>query len=268
MNPTTPPNIKERVRERYAAIARVDTSCCGAPAEPTSSCCSSADENDIQFADYSSLQAQIVPGSDLGLGCGTPTLTANLQLGDTVLDLGSGAGIDAFLAAQSVGPQGRVIGVDMTPEMIERARANARKVGLDNVDFRLGEIENLPVADASIDLILSNCVINLVSDKSRVFAEMYRVLKAGGQFSISDMVTFGEIPAEIREDVALWTGCIAGALPRDEYLRLLQEAGFEDIRVESESVHETPWSEAQSSAAPDFAVASITVVGKKVPKNL
>jgi len=263
MNTTTPVDIKSRVRERYAAIAREDSSCCGTPSETAPSCCASAAAGNVQFVDYGDLQSQVVPGSDLGLGCGTPTQAIPIQAGDIVLDLGSGAGIDAFLAAQSVGPQGRVIGVDMTPEMIERARANAQKVGLANVEFRLGEIEHLPVADNSIDLILSNCVINLVADKSRVFAEMHRVLKPGGQFSVSDMVTLGEVPAEIREDVALWTGCIAGALDREEYLRLLRLAGFRDVRVESESIREAPWNNFQDEAVPEFAIASITVVGRK-----
>ena len=181
--------IKQQVKERYGAIAAQSTSCCGG-----SSCCSGSDLESGLLVDYGSLNVMLPDGANLGLGCGIPTLSVDIQPGDTVLDLGSGAGVDVFLAAKAVGPEGHVIGVDMTPEMIARAWENAVKGGYKNVDFRLGEIEHLPVESESVDVVISNCVINLVPDKQKVFADIYRVLKTGGKFSISDMVTFGEIP--------------------------------------------------------------------------
>jgi SAM-dependent methyltransferase len=175
---------------------------------------------------------QAIPAeADLGLGCGNPTALAGLQAGETVLDLGSGGGIDCFLAARRVGPAGRVIGVDMTAEMIDRARAAARQGSFQNVEFRLGEIENLPVADASVDAVISNCVINLSPDKGRVFRESFRALKAGGRLLVSDIVLTGELPAGAREDVELWAGCVSGALPEQEYLSLIREAGFSEVSV-------------------------------------
>jgi arsenite methyltransferase len=171
-------------------------------------------------------------GSNLGLGCGNPHAVAALGPGETVLDLGSGGGLDCFLAARKVGPEGRVIGVDMTPDMIGRARDNARKAGLTNVEFRLGEIEHLPVADRTVDAILSNCVINLSPDKEAVFREAFRVLRPGGRLAISDVVALGPIPPELRRDLALYTGCLAGAATIDETTRLLRLAGFEDIQIE------------------------------------
>ncbi|RME86051.1 MAG: methyltransferase domain-containing protein [Caldilineae bacterium] len=258
-----PKQIKEKVRERYGAIALQQSSCCGPssalPAAATSCC---GDEMaEVRFVDYGELKEETVPEADLGLGCGIPTHFAGLQCGETVLDLGSGAGIDVFLAARAVGPEGRVIGVDMTPEMIELARENACKAGFQNVEFRQGEIEALPIEDESIDVVLSNCVINLVPDKRRAFAEIYRVLKSGGRFSISDMVTYGDVPDTIRQDIALWTGCIAGALDRDVYLELIREAGFREVRVESETRHAA--SEYLNVDDDTFGIASITVVGRK-----
>lgn len=217
--------IKAEVQKRYAAIAN-SGGCCS-----SSDCCSDTSAEAAPLVDYGVLGAEVVEGSNLGLGCGLPTLQAGIQAGETVLDLGSGAGVDVFLAARAVGPQGHAIGVDMTPEMIARAQKNALQSGFNNVEFRLGEIENLPVESNSVDLVLSNCVINLVPDKRRAFAEIHRVLKPGGRFSISDIVTFGEIPQSIRQDVAQWAGCIAGAMDQDEYLQVIRESGFRDVRI-------------------------------------
>jgi arsenite methyltransferase len=168
----------------------------------------------------------------LSLGCGNPTALASLRPGEVVLDIGSGAGIDAFYAAQRVGAQGRVIGLDMTPEMIERARRAAAAAGFTQVEFRLGQAEDMPVEDNSVDVILSNCVINLVEDKGRVFEEAYRVLKEGGRLSISDVVTAGPLPIEVRGDMAGWAGCVNGALPEQEYLDLVRQAGFTEITAQ------------------------------------
>ena len=184
---------------------------------------------------YSAEELAAIPeDANLGLGCGNPTALAELKPGQTVLDLGSGAGIDCFLAANKVGPTGRVIGVDMTPEMIDRARENARKNGSTNVEFRLGEIENLPVADNTVDVIISNCVINLSTDKPRVFREALRVLRPGGRLMVSDLALKKPLPAAIRESVEAYVACIAGALVKDDYLRAIREVGFEDVEVLSE----------------------------------
>jgi SAM-dependent methyltransferase len=186
-----------------------------------------------QALGYSADETGAVPaGANLGLGCGNPQAIANLKPGETVLDLGSGAGFDCFLAAQQVGDSGRVIGVDMTPTMLSKARANAEKGGYTNVEFRLGEIEHLPVADRAVNVIISNCVINLSPDKPRVFRECFRVLEPGGRLAISDVVAFAELPAHIREDMALLTGCMAGASPISELTDMLHDAGFEDVRIE------------------------------------
>ena len=180
---------------------------------------------------------QAVPdGANLGLGCGNPVALASLQAGETVVDLGAGAGFDCFLAAKAVGEKGRVIGVDMTPAMIDRARANARKGGYGNVEFRLGEIENLPVADNTADIIISNCVINLSPDKERVFREASRVLKPGGRLMVSDIVLLKELPPALHDSVAAYTGCVAGALMKDEYLQKITAAGFREVRIIAESL--------------------------------
>jgi len=242
-------DIKQEVQKKYAAIAAQPDGCCGA----TSSCCS---DGSATLVDYAGLDANIVAGANLGLGCGVPTLYAGIQPGYTVLDLGSGAGVDVFLAAKAVGPQGRVIGVDMTPEMIARAWDNAIKGGYRNVEFRLGDIENLPVTGDSVDVAISNCVINLVPDKRRVFTEIYRVLKPGGRFSISDVVTTGDVPPEIRGDIEQWTGCIAGAMDRDDYLNIIREVGFVDVSTNKTVEYDYPKGER-------FAVQSITVEGRK-----
>jgi len=221
------------VRKRYAAAAkRSDQSCCGS-ASSSSTCC--GDESLVQIGrtlGYSEDELAAVPeGANLGLGCGNPTAIAALKVGETVLDLGSGGGFDCFLAARQVGPSGRVIGVDMTPEMVAKARANARKGGFGNVEFRLGEIEHLPVADASVDAIISNCVINLAPDKRAVFAEAFRVLKPGGRLAISDIVATAPMPEEVRSDLALLAGCIAGAVLIDEYQTILRDLGYQDIDI-------------------------------------
>jgi ubiquinone/menaquinone biosynthesis C-methylase UbiE len=182
---------------------------------------------------YSPEEVQAVPvGADLGLGCGNPQAIAALQPGETVLDLGSGAGFDCFLAVRQVGPTGQVIGVDMTAEMVAKARANAREAGYANVEFRLGEIEHLPVADASVDVIISNCVINLSPDKPQVFREAFRVLRPGGRLAISDIVTTAPLPEEVRNDLALYAGCIAGAATIAELEAMLGESGFDNIRIQ------------------------------------
>jgi SAM-dependent methyltransferase len=217
-------DIRSAVRERYAQTARQESGCgCGCG-------CGGASQSEQLGYERSELQA-IPAEADLGLGCGNPTALAGLQAGETVLDLGSGGGIDCFLASRRVGPGGRVIGVDMTPEMIDRARTAARKGGFQNVEFRLGEIENLPVADATVDAVISNCVINLSPDKGRVFREAFRALRPGGRLSVSDIVLTGELPAGAREDVELWAGCVAGALSEQEYLQLIRQAGFSDVGV-------------------------------------
>jgi ubiquinone/menaquinone biosynthesis C-methylase UbiE len=184
---------------------------------------------------YGEGQLGAIPeGANLGLGCGNPTALASLKEGEAVLDLGSGGGIDCFLASNAVGPEGRVIGVDMTPEMISRARENARRGSYGNVDFRLGEIENLPVGDSSVDAVISNCVINLSPDKGRVFAEAYRALKPGGRVMVSDIVLTRELPEEIMNSVAAYAGCVAGASRKAEYLAKVKAAGFEDVEIVSE----------------------------------
>jgi SAM-dependent methyltransferase len=185
---------------------------------------------------YSPEEMQAVPeGANLGLGCGNPVALASLKEGETVLDLGSGAGFDAFLASRSVGNSGRVIGVDMTPEMVDKARGNARKGGYGNVEFRLGEIENLPVADRTVDIIISNCVINLSPDKDRVFREAFRVLKPGGRLMVSDIVLLNRLPAALIESIEAYVGCVAGAVMKEDYLRAIREAGFEDINIVGET---------------------------------
>ena len=226
---STPDQIRKQVRDQYAERARTGGSCCAT----ANSCCGAQTEPvDSARLGYDSEELADLPdGADMGLGCGNPTAIAALEPGQTVMDLGSGGGIDCFLASRKVGPSGRVIGVDMTPEMIEKSRAAAERAGLGNVEFRLGEIEHMPVADASVDVIMSNCVINLSPDKPAVFADAFRVLKPGGRLAISDIVALRPLPEEMREDIALLTGCVAGAATIDETERALCEAGFDDVRV-------------------------------------
>ena len=226
--------IKKMVREGYAKIAKQGSPCCA----PANSCCGSTDlAQDIsKKIGYTEEELKAVPdGADLGLGCGNPVALASLREGEIVLDLGSGAGLDSFLAANKVGKKGRVIGVDMTPEMIEKARENAKQASYRNVEFRLGEIENLPVADNYVDVVISNCVINLVPDKRRVFMEAYRVLKPGGRLMISDIVLLRELPDVIKNSIEAYIGCLSGAIMRDEYMGAIRAAGFQEVRIVDET---------------------------------
>jgi SAM-dependent methyltransferase len=226
--------VRKAVREGYAQVAKSGSSCCA----PQSSCgCSSNVATDIsKRIGYSDQDIESVPdGANLGLGCGNPIALASLKKGEVVLDLGSGAGFDCFLAANIVGKSGKVIGVDMTPEMIEKARENARQGGYQNVEFRLGEIENLPTADNSIDVIISNCVINLSPEKDRVFREAFRILKPGGRLMVSDIVLLNKLPDSIKKSVAAYIGCVAGASLKDEYLENIKAAGFKEAAVVDET---------------------------------
>ncbi|RMF58307.1 MAG: methyltransferase domain-containing protein [Calditrichaeota bacterium] len=261
-------DAKEVVRATYSAIAQQggepSTSCCG-----TAPGCSSAPVN---FAgDYTGVQGYM-PEADLGLGCGLPTAFAKIKAGDTVVDLGSGAGNDCFVARQLVGDSGKVIGVDMTEAMVARARKNAKKLGVTNVEFRLGEIEALPLRDDLADVVISNCVLNLVPDKVQAFSEIYRVLKPGGHFTISDIVTRGPLPASLREVAELYAGCVAGALEKEAYVGHLLEAGFKNVRVEKEQTltlppdllaKYVPEQAVTALARSDVAILSITVYGEK-----
>jgi len=220
--------VKRVVRESYAKIAKQESSCCA----PANVCCGGANlaETISAKVGYTDEELKAVPeGANLGLGCGNPIALATLKEGETVLDLGSGAGFDCFLAADKVGENGKVIGVDMTPEMVQKARDNARRGGYRNVEFRLGKIENLPVADNLADAILSNCVINLVPDKRKVFREAFRVLKPGGRLIVSDIVLVKELPPVIKNSVEAYVGCLSGAITEDEYVRTVEEAGFQDV---------------------------------------
>jgi len=232
-------DVRAAVRERYGKTAAGERSggCCGDSTGAASSCCGSTGGEVLQLADVATLyddpEVTTLPPevTDLSLGCGNPVALASLQPGQTVLDLGSGGGIDCFLAAKKVGPAGTVIGVDMTPEMIERARANRQKLGAENVSFRLGEIEHLPVADNSVDVILSNCVINLSPDKVQTFREAFRVLKPGGRLAVSDIVTGGPLPAAVKESLSAWAGCVGGALEVTDYIAAIEAAGFVDVSL-------------------------------------
>jgi arsenite methyltransferase len=230
--------ITKAVRERYGSVARQGSSCCSISAKKGGSCCGAAPGPDdiSKSVGYSDADIASVPeGANLGLGCGNPLALASLKKGETVLDLGSGGGFDCFLAAGQVGATGRVIGVDMTADMLDRARENAQKGGYKNVEFRLGEIENLPVADSMVDAIISNCVINLSQHKDRVFTEAFRVLKPGGRLMVSDMVLLSPLPEDIRESVEAYVGCIAGASLKDEYLAAIRGAGFQNVSVVAET---------------------------------
>ena len=226
--------IKKTVQNRYARIAKQKSSCCGSTAV---SCGSSPSPEDIsKTVGYTEEQMQSVPeDANLGLGCGNPTALASLKEGEIVLDLGSGAGFDCFLAANKVGKNGKVIGVDMTPEMIKKAKENAQKNGYTNVEFRHGDIEDLPVTDNSVDVIISNCVINLSPDKKQVFQEAFRVLKPGGRIIVSDIVLLKKLPDFIKDSVEAYVGCIAGASLKNEYLKFIKEAGFKEITVTDET---------------------------------
>ncbi len=225
--------IKKVVREGYGKIARTEGSCCS----PSESCCGGSRANDIsRKIGYGDEDLLSVPeGANLGLGCGNPVALASLKTGETVLDLGSGPGFDCFLAANKVGKSGKVIGVDMTPDMLDRARENAKKGDYGNVEFRLGEIENLPAADNSVDAVISNCVINLAPDKKQVFREAHRVLKSGGRLMVSDLVLTKELPDAIKNSVEAYIGCLSGAISKEEYIKDIKEAGFRDVRIVNES---------------------------------
>ncbi len=226
--------IKKVVREGYAKIVKQDNSCCA----PAASCCGTDNlaEDISRKIGYSEGDLKAVPeGSNLGLGCGNPVALASLREGEIVLDLGSGGGLDCFLAANKVGKKGKVIGVDMTPEMIEKARENAEKESYENVEFRLGEIENLPVADSSVDAVISNCVINLSPDKKKVFEEVFRALRSGGRLMVSDLVLLKELPDAIKNSAEAYVGCISGAIMRDEYIGAIKAAGFRKVRIVDET---------------------------------
>src|SRR3990167_8089253 len=262
--------IREKVREGYAKTAKGNRSCCGGVDSPK------AISKKIGYTDE---ELQVVPeGANLGLGCGNPVALASLREGETVLDLGSGVGFDSFLAANKVGKRGKVIGVDMTPEMIEKSRDNAQKGNYLNVEFKLGDIENLPVADKSIDVIISNCVINLSPNKKKVFEEAFRVLKPGGRFFISDIVLTEAIPDIVINSLEAYVGCISGAIMKDEYIKAIKEAGFQHVRVIDEtsfSVEEMVNSSTAQELTKDWvmspemisklarAVESIKVYGQK-----
>jgi arsenite methyltransferase len=226
--PDDPEQIREMVSEGYARVAREASCCCGGKAPGADAA--------ARKVGYQQEQLDAVPGgANLGVGCGNPTAIDALRPGEVVVDLGSGAGLDSFLAARQVGETGRVIGIDMTGAMLEKARENARKGGFDNVEFRQGIIEELPLEDESVDVILSNCVINLSPEKHRVFAEAYRVLKPGGRIMVSDVVLEQELPEKVLDSVEAYIGCVAGASLRGEYLETIRRAGFSEVRVEREA---------------------------------
>jgi SAM-dependent methyltransferase len=232
-------DLKATVRARYGQSARevaegAKTSCC------SSTCCGGTDEDPITSDLYTDAETATLPEKAVlaSLGCGNPTALSELHEGEVVLDLGSGGGIDVLLSSRRVGPTGKVYGLDMTDEMLALARENQAKAGVANVEFLKGEIESIPLPDRSVDVIISNCVINLSADKAQVLREAYRVLKPGGRFAVSDVVVRGELPLEVRRSMELWVGCVAGALSVEKYMRLLQEAGFESIGIEPTRIYQ------------------------------
>jgi SAM-dependent methyltransferase len=261
--------LKEMVKEKYGEIAESNSSCCG----PTSCC---GPENKV--VEYSVLQDDYtkvdgyVAEADLGLGCGMPTELAAIKKGDTVVDLGSGAGNDVFVSRALVGDSGKVIGLDFTQEMIEKANNNNRKLGYENVEFHLGEIENMPIENDTADVVVSNCVLNLVPDKEKAFAEMYRIIKLGGHFCVSDIVLKGELPLALQKSAEMYAGCVSGAIQQDDYLRIIKEAGFNNVEVKKSKTIELPDSELREILSDDeielyhksnIGIYSITVVGFK-----
>lgn len=255
-------SVKEIVQRKYAEVATGATSCCGSDRQKV---------YDIMMDDYSHV-AGYVPEADLGLGCGLPTEFARIHPGDTVLDLGSGAGNDCFVARHEVGESGHVIGVDFTPEMIARARENAERRGFTNVEFREGDIENLPVARDSVDVVVSNCVLNLVPNKDGVLGEIFRVLKPGGHFSISDIVLLGELPEGLRHEAELYAGCVSGAILMDDYLALVHKQGFIHVAVQKQKPIHLPDEVLTKYLGPEgpeayrslnSGIVSITVYGVK-----
>lgn len=261
--------IKEEVKRKYSGIADRErpgnaSGCCG-------SMCCSADDASVMAEDYTKLTGYEA-NADLGLGCGLPTQFAFIKEGDTVIDLGSGAGNDCFVARSLAGAAGKVIGVDFTERMIQRARENAERLKYNNVEFRLGDIEQLPVADNTADVVVSNCVLNLVPDKDKAVREMHRVLKPGGHFSVSDIVLTGDLPSKLRAHAELYVGCIAGAMEKDSYLKLLKDTGFTNIRVQKEKGIEMPEAilaehlpahELEAFRKTRTEIQSVTVYGEK-----
>ena len=278
MEPSEKESIRQVVRERYGNIAKsaaktdgksLTSSCCGSSGAPVaagrqSSCCGAGTQFTPQqistLMGYSKEDVgSVVSGANLGLGCGNPVALASLKPGETVVDLGSGGGFDCFLAARQVGETGRVIGVDMTPDMLSQARINAEKMKTANVEFRLGEIENLPVADNTADIIMSNCVINLSPDKSKVYREAFRVLKPGGRLAIADIVATAPLPAEIKQNLALVSACIGGAATVDDTRQMLQEAGFGLISIKPKDESRkliSQWVPGESKNAGDYVVSA------------
>lgn len=259
----TPEEIKTEVRNHYTKVVNTSSSCCG-------SACGCG--TDVTFNDSYVGREGYVAEADLGLGCGIPTDIADIRPGDTVVDLGSGAGNDCFVARHQVGATGRVIGLDFTPAMVRKAQEHAAKLGLTNVSFVRGEIENMPLENGVADVVVSNCVLNLVPDKRVAFSEMYRIIKPGGHFAVSDTVTQGVMPTEAKKAAELYAGCISGAIDREEYLSLLREAGFESVEVRKERPYELTDEFLAGSLTADqiarfrasqAAVVSITVSGKK-----
>ena len=232
----TAEDIKEVVKDKYSQIAKANQncgcSCCGTDSGATF-------DYSIMSDDYKSIDGYF-PEADLGLGCGLPTQYAGIKESNTVLDLGSGAGNDVFIARKIVGPNGKVIGLDFTDEMISKARINNDKLGYNNVEFRKGDIEAMPVAGCTIDVVISNCVLNLVPDKNKAFSEIFRVLKPGGHFSVSDIVIKGALPDKLKDAAAMYTGCVAGALQKEEYLNIISQTGFVDVNVPKEKKIEIP----------------------------
>lgn len=266
-------DLKEIVKEKYGEIAKSASSCCG-----PSSCCSSSNEivgYTVMNDEYKHLNGYVAE-ADLSLGCGLPTEFAGIKKGDTVVDLGSGAGNDVFVARAIVGDEGKVIGIDMTKEMIAKAEQNNTKLGFKNVEFRFGDIEDLPLANNLADVIVSNCVINLVPEKQKAFSEIYRVLKSGAHFCASDIVIKGSLPDELKKSVEMYAGCVAGAIQQEEYLRIIKDAGFSNIEIKKTKTIELPdevlnkyLNENQLAEFKEKQVGifSITVVAKKLSKE-
>ncbi|MFK5983331.1 MAG: arsenite methyltransferase [Flavobacteriaceae bacterium] len=270
----TEENLKQIVKDRYAKIALQDkdvnaSSCCGATTP-------SNKVYNIMMEDYTDTDGYL-EDADLGLGCGLPTQFAKIQPGDTVIDLGSGAGNDCFVARHETGDTGKVLGIDFTPVMINKARENAEKLGYNNVEFREGDIDNMPVSGAVADVVVSNCVLNLVPDKQKVISEIYRVLKPGGHFSISDIVLIGNLPEQLKQDAEMYAGCIAGAIQKEEYLQYIKDADFKTVTIQKEKTIEIPddilskyLSEEQMSEfkSGSTGIFSITVYAEKSGKKV
>lgn len=265
----TEKELKDVVRDRYARIAEQGK------AENAASCCGATTPSNkvynIMMDDYTGTDGY-VEDADLGLGCGLPTQFAQIQKGDTVIDLGSGAGNDCFVARHETGPEGKVIGVDFTPIMVRKARENAEKLGYSNVEFREGDIDEMPISDNVADVVVSNCVLNLVPNKDKVIKEIFRVLKPGGHFSISDIVLVGNLPEPLREDAEMYAGCVAGAIQKDDYLGYIKQTGFENLSVQKEKLITIPddilskyldQDEAESFKVGSTGIFSITVYGEK-----